>query len=342
MSVRSILVKRLTGTFLFACMLLGVHSAAALANVASVSISAPNATQGVATSITVNGSSQLARNLYVYIDSSGYQCSSTPYNESFEDTTLANGTAIGPGAFSATHSYTPANANATYSVCAYVDDNTTNTPDATAKFVLSTIPPATPAKPKHAPKKSTPPATTRPKPKSGTHRGSSRPSGPIAISRSGQIGSLAINRSTASDIRGVWGSPDYTHTGNVGGGPSFPNYIELGYSCHPSRYTTCAISFFISQRTHLLESFTTASRLFTLFGGVRVGMASNAASRREHEPNLDGCGQAIYVNTRDLNVDVLTRGGHAHLTRQRELVSGGSVSGISIDHKRLGVGVNFC
>jgi hypothetical protein len=165
-------------------------------------------------------------------------------------------------------------------------------------------------------------------------------SGPIAISRSGQIGSLAINRSTASAIRGAWGSPDYTTTGNVETGP-LPNYIELGYACHPSdAFVTCAMSFFVSQRTHLLESFTTTSPRFTLFGGVHVGMASNVASGREHEPNLLGCGQGIYVNTRDLRVVVQTRGGHEHSTGGS--VSGGSVSEISIDQKHLGVGVTTC
>jgi hypothetical protein len=102
------------------------------------------------------------------------------------------------------------------------------------------------------------------------------------------------------------------------------------------------MSFFVSRRTHLLESFTTTSPRFTLFGGVHVGMASNAASRREHKPNLEGCEQGIFLNTRDLNVDVLTHGGHAHTTSRGIFVSGGSVSDISIDQKRLGVGINFC
>jgi hypothetical protein len=77
--------------------------------------------------------------------------------------------------------------------------------------------------------------------------------------------------------------------------------------CRPSHgYVTCAMSFFVSQQTHLLESFATTSPRFTLFGGVHVGMASNAASRREHVPNLSGCVQGIFLDTRDLNVVVYT------------------------------------
>jgi hypothetical protein len=309
----------------------------------------------VATSVTVSGSSQLPRNLYVYVGPD-IGCGQTPNDETSGTTALASGTAIGSGAFSQTYSYTPASANTYYEICAYVDDNYLDTPDADNYALFSTSPPAMTApipapttspttptqppvthpKPKLALAK---PPTTRSKPKAAVHRG---PSGPIAVSRSGHIGSLAINRSTAAAIRGVWGSPDYTRTGNVDSG-THPDYIELGYACHPSRgFVTCATSFFVSRRTHLLESFTTTSPRFTLFGGVHVGMASNVASVREHEPNLDGCGQGIYVNTPDLFVILQTRGGHAHLTGHRELVSGGSVSEILIDQRHLGVGVNAC
>lgn len=164
----------------------------------------------------------------------------------------------------------------------------------------------------------------------------------VAISRSGQIGPLAIDRSTDSDIRSAVGSPDYENTGNIDTGP-LPNYSELGYTCHPSHGSmTCAMSFFVSQSTQRLESFTTTSPRFTLFGGVHVGMPANVASQREHEPNFDGCGQGITLDTPHLHVFVATRGGHEHSTRHGEVVSGGSVSEISIDQKHLGVGVTTC
>jgi len=102
------------------------------------------------------------------------------------------------------------------------------------------------------------------------------------------------------------------------------------------------MSFFVSQRTHLLESFTTTSPRLRLFGGVHVGMAANVASAREHKPDTVGCLQGIYLYTPDLFVFVSTRGGHAHFVGQSQLVSGGSVSEISIDQTHLGVGVNAC
>lgn len=98
----------------------------------------------------------------------------------------------------------------------------------------------------------------------------------------------------------------------------------------------------MSEQTGRLESFATTSPQFALFGDVTVGMSADLASRREHSPNLLGCGQAIYVSTPPLSIEVWTRGGHAHVLDGGDHVSGGKVTGIGIDYKHYGVGVLFC
>lgn len=156
-----------------------------------------------------------------------------------------------------------------------------------------------------------------------------------------------MNVSTAAAIGRQWGAPAYTRTGNVTGVSTgragYPNYELMGYSCGLEQgQTVCATNFYLSERTHRLESFTTTSPRFVLFGGVRVGMSADVASRREHQPDVDGCGQFIYVSTPHLSVDIWTRGGHAHLGANTDYVAGGTVASIGIDFRRYGVGVLFC
>lgn len=128
-------------------------------------------------------------------------------------------------------------------------------------------------------------------------------------------------------------------TGNVGG-PSYPDFRQLGYRCRRrDGYEDCAINFYVSERTGRLESFMTSSPRFSLFGGVHVGMPADLASRRERKPNLSGCGQLIAVSTPQMSIDVDTVGGRRD---SRGHVSGGRVSAIEIDQRPYGVGLLFC
>lgn len=167
----------------------------------------------------------------------------------------------------------------------------------------------------------------------------------ITISRTGSIGPLELNVSSAAEIVRRWGQPAYQINGNVLGSPNshYPNYELLGYGCRrrPAG-TECAINFYVSERTSRLESFATTSPQFLLFGGVHVGMSADVASRREHQPNVSGCGQFVAVSTPRLEVAIDTRGGTTHLHKNGFYVSGGRVVSIAIDHKRDGVGVLFC
>jgi hypothetical protein len=160
----------------------------------------------------------------------------------------------------------------------------------------------------------------------------------IGISRSGHIGGLRLNVTTVADIERQWGPPGYTKAANVGAG-DYPNYLMLGYGCHGEHTATvCSTSFFVSRKTRRLESFTTTSPDFVLFGNVHVGMSGDVAARREHQPDEAGCGQGINVSTHSLSVVISTEGGKLH----GQVVSGGRVVGIAIDDKPYGVGVLFC
>jgi len=110
------------------------------------------------------------------------------------------------------------------------------------------------------------------------------------ISSSGRIGRLRINTSTRAQVIGLLGLPDYDTHGNIGqGAPRTPNYEELGYGCHPDQgLTVCAAAYYLNVRRQRLESFYTNSSVFTLPGGVHVGMPAGLAARIEHRPDIGG------------------------------------------------------
>lgn len=167
----------------------------------------------------------------------------------------------------------------------------------------------------------------------------------IAISRSGTIGSLRLNVSSAADVVQRWGEPGYETSGNVLGSAmsGYPDYGQLGYHCGPRFGAThCAVNYYISQTTQRLESFETTAPEFLLFGRVHVGMSADLAAKREHQRDISGCGQGVSVSTPSLSVGINTRGGKSHAGRNGIYILGGKVSSIAIDYKRFGVGLLFC
>ena len=167
---------------------------------------------------------------------------------------------------------------------------------------------------------------------------------PVAISKSGRIGALAMDVSTATDITRVLGPPDYTTTGNVcGGGCGYADYAVLGYTCGiqpqyaPS--SSCATSYYVSLATGRLESFVTTSSAFALPGGVRVGVSGTAAAKWERQPDESGCFQGIFVPSPTVDIELWTAGGREP---NPPFVQGGHIAAIGIDDRRNGVGVLFC
>jgi hypothetical protein len=161
------------------------------------------------------------------------------------------------------------------------------------------------------------------------------------ISLSGRIGALKLNSSTGPDITSRLGPPEYSSTGNIG--QATPKYELLGYQCSQQySFTTCAINYYLNVHRHRLESCSTTSSSFVLPGGVHVGMPAAQAVKIERKPDLAGCRQGISVRTPQLSVFIWTTGGQI---RSSNHVLGGSVSQISIDYRRYGVGangINFC
>jgi hypothetical protein len=107
---------------------------------ASVSIAvSPTSSESGPVSIKVSGTTEVARKLYVLVNSFG-GCSSTP--EFDGGSSLASGTSITPGSYSGEYSYTPTSSQ-TYTVCGYVDENEFATPDATGSATFTNVTPKT-------------------------------------------------------------------------------------------------------------------------------------------------------------------------------------------------------
>ena len=99
----------------------------------------PTSTENGAVSIKVSGTTEVARKLYVLVNSFG-GCSSTP--EFDGGSSLANGTSITPGAYGGEYSYTPKSSQ-TYTVCGYVDESEFAAPDAAGSATFTNITPQT-------------------------------------------------------------------------------------------------------------------------------------------------------------------------------------------------------
>jgi hypothetical protein len=141
--VGGVLPLRSTGLFaVILAVALSIAPSAALANTASVSVGvSANPTQGVPVSVSVSGSSQLGRSLYIYMTEQSVGCGPTPSAELNDvPTVLATGVAVGPGAFSEQYRLTPAD-HENYTVCAYVDDTLSHTADVTAGASFDPDPP---------------------------------------------------------------------------------------------------------------------------------------------------------------------------------------------------------
>lgn len=96
-------------------------------------------TQDVPMTVKVSGTTEVGRKLYVYVDENGGPCPTDPYFNS--GTTLAGGEAISAGGFTKEYSYTPTN-QATYTVCAYVDESGYGTANATGNAGFTTALPS--------------------------------------------------------------------------------------------------------------------------------------------------------------------------------------------------------
>jgi hypothetical protein len=85
-------------------------------------------TQEVPMSISISGTTEVVRKLYVFVNSFGGACSTAPDFDT--GARLANGETLSAGSYSKQYFFTPAQSG-TYTVCAYVDEAEYATPNAT-------------------------------------------------------------------------------------------------------------------------------------------------------------------------------------------------------------------
>jgi hypothetical protein len=100
----------------------------------SITLSASaNPVETLPTTITVSGSAQIARNLFVFVDPTGDTCSQDgAYHEQWAHSLSgASGDAVDAGAFSKSYTYTPPSAG-TYTMCAYLSATLNDPSDAMA------------------------------------------------------------------------------------------------------------------------------------------------------------------------------------------------------------------
>ncbi len=198
-----------------------------------------------------------------------------------------------------------------------------------------------------------------------THDGSPFRSGPPpTVSLAGTIGQLRLASSTTDGVEAALGHPEAEGEGNVGGPglSGFANYLGLGYECSPQRGPTgpgtpllqsagpegppyCRTVYYIDAATGLLGGFWTSSRKYATSGGTRVGIAEAAATAREHQQVIVGCGIAIFEfgHGNSLNVDM--QGGKdvpAKRPGQPNTIVGGHVSALEIESHADSVGNLFC
>src|SRR5580692_3157695 len=124
-------------------------AAPALAQADSIEIStSASPTQGEPVTVTVSGRTEQARKLYVYVSSEYTFCASTPYSEAnnygASPLSSSSGDPISAGSFSKAYTYTPSATNTKYQLCAYIDEGSSATPNATAETSFNTDQPSKP------------------------------------------------------------------------------------------------------------------------------------------------------------------------------------------------------
>jgi hypothetical protein len=184
--------------------------------------------------ITVSGSSQIARDLYAYAAAPGSTCSDEPSSSGGDTegvTALATGAPIAAGSFSQTYSYTPAGVG-TYTLCAYLgDDSVAGSPEAeatdsfTASSGAATAPPGSangPTPPSGPPSNGPTPPPSAAIAATGPSNGTTFVKPPVQVTfnvaspsgdaLAGQVDLSTNPRNLAGLVSGSWGPGQHTVT----------------------------------------------------------------------------------------------------------------------------------
>jgi hypothetical protein len=154
------------------------------------------------------------------------------------------------------------------------------------------------------------------------------PRGGAGIVRAdGSVGRLHVDRSTAGDVRGFAGRPNYRGIGAFRSGGVVPRFLALGYGCHRVREggiptarddgtgsrhpktsgIDCVTVYFVDERTKKLALFTSRSPRFETALGTRPGMRWSKVRERGHQyVNCEG----LFVSGRHAELALTNIGGH--------------------------------
>lgn len=180
------------------------------------------------------------------------------------------------------------------------------------------------------------------------HPPSLPPGGAGVLSANGRVGPLVIDRSSRDQVISFAGQPDAEYIGSESGGPL---YDALGYRCASSERTTeapvggryCQTAFYIDVASGTLGQFFTTSRAYRDTHGTRVGMATAAASAREHRAFLVGCATGMYIRTHSATLVIEVIGGHDGKPNSHGIpVTGGHVELLAVDSNKHDPGVFDC
>jgi hypothetical protein len=107
----------------------------------------------------------------------------------------------------------------------------------------------------------------------------------VGVSADGSVGTLRLDRSTRDDVVAFAGRPERETHGRY---DSYPPFDALGYGCPGPRATTtdglprCRTVYYVDVGSGRLEELYTTDPRYVTPGGVRPGMATDAAERRLH------------------------------------------------------------
>jgi hypothetical protein len=139
-----------------------------------------------------------------------------------------------------------------------------------------------------------------------------------AVSSTGKVGQLQIDKSTRADVVAFAGAPDAEVKERVLG---FPNYDALGYGCSPTQAADtftlgnsgpyCQTVFFVNVSQHTLEDFVTTSASYHEAHGVRIGTSVSVAQRLLHAQADRNCLVVLRVTTQKASLSISFTGGKA-------------------------------
>lgn len=168
--------------------------------------------------------------------------------------------------------------------------------------------------------------------------------GSHAVSPSGSVGPLRVDRSTRSQVLSYAGKPDVERHGRG----QASAYDVLGYGCTPRASIgspgpypiECRTAFYLVRGK--LGLFFTHDRRYVEGAGVRIGTSTTRAERILRRRVYSGCGDYLRLDRRGVRLAVEFGGGRTRETPDGMLLVGGRVTGFYLHSRHHDPGVTDC